>query len=184
MHSTKSARHIGKTKRYARLADGNVGNFQKNCKDDCGMDVGVANYPEEQRNRDVNFLLQCEQFYLHCVSMTDMPYKAPEGNLMKRMAQQECGDNLIIYFEEYFANDAHYGRDISYAEFYNYFCDNMPQKYLPTQSKLNKSVKAYCKAHGIVASPPEMITDKQRGTIRRNNIQYFHFQRMKCEQEG
>lgn len=165
-------------------ADGDGYKERWSIKDDCGMDVGVANYPEEQRNRDVNFLLQCEQFYLHCVSMTDMPYKAPEGNLMKRMAQQECGDNLIIYFEEYFANDAHYGRDISYAELYNYFCDNMPQKYLPTQSKLNKSVKAYCKAHGIVASPPEMITDKQRGTIRRNNIQYFHFQRMKCEQEG
>ena len=151
-------------------------------RDDCGMDIGVANYPVEQRNRDVNFLLQCEQFYLHCISMTDMPFKAPEGNLNKRRAGLVCGDNMMMYFDEYFSNDANFNRDISYAEFYNYFCDNMPQKHLPTQAQVVKSVKAYCKAHDIVAFPPDLITDKKRGTIKRNNIQYFHFIRSNCEQ--
>lgn len=150
-------------------------------KDDCGMDIGVSNYPVEHQNRDVNFLMQCEQFYLHCISITDTPFKAPEGNLALRRAQRSCGDNMMMYFDEYFAEDSHFNRDISYAEFYNYFCDNMPQKHLPTQAQVVKSVKAYCKSKDIVAFPLEKITDKQRGTIKRNNIQYFHFQRIKYD---
>lgn len=151
-------------------------------KDDCGMDVGVATYPEEQRNRDVNFLLQCEQFYLHCISLTDAPFRAPEGNFQKRQAQQVCGDNLQMYLEEYFDDDAHFNCDISYSQLYNHFCDVMPQKFLPSQSKLFRSVKTYCSANGIIASPPEMVTDKVRGRIKRNNILYFHFKRKEHEQ--
>ena len=165
-------------------ADGEGYRERWSVKDDCGMDIGVPGYPEDERNKDVNFLLQCEQFYLHCVSMTDTPFMAPEGNLIQRRALQECGENLTFYFDEFFAEETHYNRDISYAEFYNYFEDNMPQKYLPKQSIVNKSVKAYCKAHQIEPFPQELITDKKRGTIKRNNILYFHFQRMKCGDEG
>lgn len=165
-------------------ADGEGYRERWSVKDDCGMDVGMSGYPEEQRNKDVNFLLQCERFYLDCISMTDTPFMAPEGNIIQRRALQECGENMMIYFDEYFAEDAHYDRDISYAEFYNYFEDHMPQKHLPKQSQVNKSVKAYCKAHHIEPFPQELVTDKKRGTIRRNNIQYFHFRKMSCENNG
>ena len=165
-------------------ADGEGYRERWSVKDDCGMDIGVPNYSVEHRNRDVNFLLQCEQFYLHCVSLTDTPFKAPEGNLKKRVAQQVCGDNMTMYLDEYFNNTDHFNRDISYAEFYNYFNDNMPQKHLPTQAQVVKSVKAYCKAHDIVAFPAKLVTDKKRGTIRRNNIQYFHFIRVQPENEN
>lgn len=165
-------------------ADGNGYKERWSIKDDCGMDVGVADYPEEQRNRDVNFLLQCEQFYLHCVSLTDVPFTAPEGNLRKRRVQQQCGDNLSMYLEEYFASDSHFDRDINYNEFYEYFVDMMPPKYCPSKTFVVKNAKAYCAANDIVAFPPEMITDKVRGTIKRNNNLYFHFRRKKREEIG
>ena len=158
-------------------ADGQEYRERWSIKDDCCMDVGVKNYPEVQRNRDVNFLLQCEQFYLQCVSMTDTAFKGPEGNLRQRRAQQVCGDNLMTYLDEYFGDDAIYNRDISYAEVYNHFQSEMPSKYLPSQIQVTKAIKAYCSAHDIIAIPPEMVTDKTRGTIRRGKNQYFHFKK-------
>lgn len=165
-------------------ADGEGYRERWSIKDDCGMDIGTPTYPQEERNRDVNFLLQCEQFYLHCISLSDTPMMAPVGNLDKRMAQQECGDNLLFHLDEYFADESHFDRDISYAEFYNYFEDRIPSKYLPTQIKVNKSAKAYCKAYHIEPFPKELVTDKQRGTIKRNGVQYFHFRRKTCGIDG
>lgn len=163
-------------------ADGGDYKERWSIKDDCGMDIGKSDYPEEERNKDVNFLLQCEQFYLRCISLTDSPYMAPEGNLVQRRAQQECGENLEFYMNEYFGDENHFNRKISYKEFYNWFVDNMPQKHLPQAYKVNKSAKEYCKAHNIIAIPPEMCTDHKRNEIKRNNIRYYCFKRTLCKE--
>jgi hypothetical protein len=60
----------------------------------------------------------------------------------------------------------------------------MPPKYCPSKTFVVKNAKAYCAANDIVAFPPEMITDKVRGTIKRNNNLYFHFRRKKREEIG
>ena len=39
-------------------------------------------------------------------------------------------------------------------------------------------------AQALFFIPKELITDKKRGTIRRNNVQYFHFRKMSCENNG
>jgi hypothetical protein len=69
--------------------------------DDFGKPLFGVDYTEEEWNADLNFLLECEQFYLKTLPLRDK-IQPPMENIMLRKRKQDMSGNFEQWAEAYF----------------------------------------------------------------------------------
>ena len=77
----------------------------RSIRDDFNKDLYSKLYTEEEWNQDLNFLLQCEKFYL---SVCNEPVKLlpPMANIIKRKYKADMGENFEEWANGYFSQES------------------------------------------------------------------------------
>lgn len=70
-------------------------------RDDFGKSLFASDYTEEEWNADLNFLLQCERFYLRVLPTGDK-LQPPMENILLRKRKQDMSGNFEQWAEAYF----------------------------------------------------------------------------------
>ena len=73
----------------------------RSIRDDFGKSLFGVDYTEQEWNADLNFLLQCEQFYLQMLPTGDK-IQPPMANILKRKQRQDMSSNFEQWAESYF----------------------------------------------------------------------------------
>ena len=132
---------------------------------DFGMRLMDRQYPEEEWNRDFNFMFDCLQFYLSTIE-DNIKIDPPMENIRIRTNKIIMGESFedwaIAYFSEKGGNvNALRVREEVFAD----FCQtNRNNKW--TAKKFIKALRAFCDNNGYVLNPPQLCTDGRR-IIRR-----------------
>ena len=80
--------------------------------DEFGMVLMDDEYPWEDYNRDFNFLLQCEQFYLKVVNDTNGKLTPDLTNVLKRHSSTLYDAKFDAWADSYFADEKHLNCEI------------------------------------------------------------------------
>ncbi len=83
----------------------NVYRETRKVSDDFGYDLYDENYSEQYYNEDINFMINCLQFYLS-VSAQGIVIRPPMENVIKRINISKMGDNFKEWAETIFAPDS------------------------------------------------------------------------------
>ena len=73
----------------------------RSIRDDFGKSLFGVDYTEQEWNADLNFLLQCEQFYLQMLPTGDK-IQPPMENILLRKRKQDMSGNFEQWAEAYF----------------------------------------------------------------------------------
>ncbi len=154
---------------YHEKGKGDLYRETRKISDDIGGDVGERDYTEAQYNADINFLIDCEQFYLKCLQLKYQP-QPPMENVFKRINMAEMGNSGFedwadAYFSDESENtDCLIRRDIAFGDFKN-STDN--RQWSP--QKFSKALNAYVENHAdrIVCLNPKEVLKGNRRIIRR-----------------
>jgi len=76
----------------------------RSIRDDFGKDLYSRLYSEEEWNQDLNFLLQCEKFYLS-VSQEPVKLLPPMANIIKRKWKADMGESFEDWANGYFSEE-------------------------------------------------------------------------------
>lgn len=122
---------------------------ERSIADDCdGLHLGDDDYPDLRRNLDVNFAMQCIQFYLQYSTTHPSPLKAPEGNIKLRRMMANINSEVKELLDEYFADTSHFGVEILKDDMVNWVRYRMGGKI--KIDKFKNDLKSYCKCHNII----------------------------------
>lgn len=135
-------------------------------KDDFGIVLYGDDYPEEDWNRDLNFLLQCEQFYLHTVSELNDKISPDLSNVIKRHNSSQFTSEFDDWANRYFSAPAHLNTEI--------IADDMVRDYgisgkIPQLDKkdLKRQLKAWVTCQdGLEFNPLDKCNDKANRRIK------------------
>ncbi len=149
---------------YHEKGKGELYRETRKISDETG-DIAEDNYSEEAYNADINFLVDCVQFYLKCRQHNWQPIP-PMENIMKRINMAVMGNSgFEDWAEAYFAKDSDnldvcIRRDLAFADFQTNTGNRMwsPQKFM-------EALRAFCENNTeriIALNPRELMKDGKR----------------------
>jgi hypothetical protein len=111
--------------------------------DDFGKNIFGDQYTEEEWNADLNFLMDCTQFYLSTIDVCE-EIQPPMGNVRARTLRSIMTDVFFDWAQVYFSQgsencDNCISRDKALLDFSN---STRQQKW--TMNKFSKAIKAFC----------------------------------------
>lgn len=130
--------------------------------DDFGNDIITHPlYKDEWKNEDINFLLDCLQFYLDC-SEKGAKIDPPLKNVFVRMNEADMGDDFYEWADFYFSEDngkANTFIPINIA-YHNFLLQSEVNEKNWNSKRFNKALKAFCENMGYELNPPEFCNQK------------------------
>jgi len=152
---------------YHEKTDENDYRETRTIRDDFGMDLHDGLYPADDWNADINFMVDCLQFYLATIGRS-VKINPPMKNVQQRTLMAEMGqqffDWALIYFSADSGNiDVMRPKEDAMKDFIN--AGNI--KNWSTQ-KFTKSLKAFCRKHGYTLNP-KAYQNNQGRIIRKLN---------------
>lgn len=145
---------------------------------DFGMTLWDDCYPEEDYNRDINFLMQCVHYYLSIRSQTSERLEAPLAKVMERHNEQLTENDMTKWANVYFNNEpAHLNCEIprdTAMEQYNQWLIQHNKK--PVKSTgFTKQLKAWIATQeGMVYNPEDKCTEPQAQRIKHGTTYYIY----------
>ena len=143
---------------YHEKTDDNDYRETRSIRDDFGIDIHDALYPDDDWNADINFMVDCLQFYLSTVGKT-VKINPPMKNVQQRILMTEMGklsdfhDWAVVYFSQESGNaDKMLIRDDAVKDFVN-SCN--PKRC--TTNAFSKALKAFCRKYGYTLNPKEYL---------------------------
>ena len=137
-------------------------------RDDFGKDLFGQDYTDEEWNQDINFFLQCTQFYLSLASES-IKLLPPMGNIVKRKWKADMGANFEDWANFYFSESSgNINKEIVREDaFLAYKMFAGVNKI--TMQKFTKSLKAFVALCPYVEdlNPLEMCNAKGRRIVRK-----------------
>lgn len=129
---------------YHQKTDSNDYLETRSIHDDFGRDLFTSTYTEEDWNLDINFFLQCEQFYLSLCQESIKPLP-PMGNILMRKFKADMGNNFEDWAYSYFAeNGDNLDRMIIRREAYEAFIDDSKvNKNFYTMNRFTKALHSF-----------------------------------------
>lgn len=129
--------------------------------DDFGCNLMGTEYPEQDWQADIAFLLQCVRFYLS-LPAAERKILPPMERVERRAERAAIGKDFEEWADGYFAPESgNLDREIKQDEVFNHFSHEVP--YRISKTKLTQKLKAYCRyaphIHGL--NPPS-ITGKKK----------------------
>lgn len=130
--------------------------------DDFGYDI-IENplYKDEWKNEDINFLIDCLQFYLDCASK-GAKIDPPMKNVFVRMNEADMGDDFAEWATGYFSEENEKVNDfipINLA-YLNFVSQSQVNDKNWNSKRFNKALKAFCENMGYELNPKEYCNDK------------------------
>lgn len=157
---------------------------------DFGKELHGASYTDDEWNADINFFMQCLQFYLRlCREDMNLKIVPPMYNIMQRMRRQQMGSNFEEWADTYFAPESgNLDRSIPRAEMFNDFRLHTNNTKISAR-KFKQQLQAYClfSSHIECLNPADLLNSGSRIIMRspqRNNGQpeeYFHVRSKKLK---
>ena len=127
---------------------------------DFGYDI-IENplYKDEWKNEDINFLIDCLQFFLD-VSAKGAKIDPPMAKVFERMNEADMGDDFAEWANAYFANEnenLNINVSVPVNTAYNDFITDSGANGKNWNTKrFNKSLKAFCENKGYILNPEEL----------------------------
>lgn len=130
-------------------------------RDDFGCDLMGIEYPEQDWQADIAFMLQCVRLYLS-LPVAERKVMPPMECIERRSERAVIGRDFEEWAEVYFAPESgNLDREVKQDELYNNFCREVTYKI--SKTKLTKKLKTYCEyAHHIHCLNPASVTGKQK----------------------
>ena len=136
--------------------------------DDFGKNLFREKYSEEEWNADINFLVECCQFYLSLIN-TDIKLQPPMANVISRNLRGIMGENFLDWASVYFSADSeNCDREISREDVFTDFKMTTGQsKWTP--NRFMKSMRAFVEyaPHVIAMNPDELCPGGKSRLIRK-----------------
>lgn len=129
---------------YHQRTEGNDYLESRSIRDDFGRDLISSSYKEEDWNADINFFMQCCQFYLSMCQESIKPMP-PMGNILKRKFKADMGTNFEEWANVYFAEEGdNLDTFIVRREAYDAFIDDAKvNKNFYTMNKFTKALRSF-----------------------------------------
>lgn len=129
---------------YHQRTEGNDYLESRSIRDDFGRDLISSSYKEEDWNADINFFMQCCQFYLSMCQESVKPMP-PMGNILKRKFKADMGTNFEEWANVYFAEEGdNLDTFIVRREAYDAFIDEAKvNKNFYTMNKFTKALRSF-----------------------------------------
>ena len=113
-------------------------------------------YKDEWKNEDINFLIDCLQFYLD-VSAKGAKIEPPMAKVFERMNEADMGDDFAewaaVYFSEEGGNlNTEIVISVAYRDFIN---DSETNEKNWNTKRFNKALKAFCENKSYTLNPSE-----------------------------
>ena len=140
-------------------------------RDDFGRNLFTREYPEEDWNADINFFLQCCQFYLS-LCQENIKLLPPMGNILKRKSKADMGANFEEWANFYFAEDGDnldtfVVRRMAYE---NFIDEAKVNAKLYSMNRFTKALKAFAAVCPYVSElNPKEFQNSQHRISRRVN---------------
>lgn len=130
-------------------------------KNDFGKEL-FTQFDESEFNHFYNTIASCLQFYLQC----PVKLNPPMSNVNKRKLQREMGTEFEnwagVYFNPIAGNlDKYFVKEEAYTEFMR----TVPRNFIFTTSRFKTACEAYCKYHGLIFNPEQLINSKADNRI-------------------
>lgn len=143
----------------------------RSIRDDFGKDLFGRDYTEDDWNADINFFMQCCQFYLSLAG-EGIKLLPPMGNILQRKYKADMGSNFEEWAGGYFSEESGHldcmlVRRNVYEDFIN---DAKVNKNYYTMNRFTKSLRAFCILTPYIheMNPASMLNNQGR-IIRRIN---------------
>ena len=140
----------------------------RSIRDDFGHDLISSTYSEAEWNADINFFMQCTQFYLSLCQESVKPMP-PMGNILKRKFKADMGTNFEEWANVYFAEDGdHLDTFVVRREAYEDFIDEAKvNKNFYTMNKFTKALRSFVALCPFVAEYNPKDLQNSQGRISR-----------------
>lgn len=152
---------------YHQQTDENGYRETRRIFDDFNMELGGAKYTNEQWNEDINFLIDCVQFYL-LVSRSFIKIEPPMDKVRDRYSIQVMGNPFKEWAEVYFnPNSPNCNNIILYEEAFQAFqATTNIHSWTPT--KFGKALKEFCSQCSWITelNPIDLCNTKDRRIIK------------------
>jgi len=149
---------------YASPTNGHT--TTRTIRDDFGMVLMGEDYTWEDWNRDLNFCIQCEFFYLKVVNETNDKISPDMTNIMKRHNSTQYSAEFDDWADNYYGMKEHLNCDILVETLVN---DYNQCGYFPKIEKksMKRQLKAWTGCHdGLEFNPLEKCNDKKGRRIK------------------
>ena len=144
---------------YHKMDDDNDYLEDRSIYDDIGFDHMGPDYPEEEWNLDLNFLLQCQQFSM---SLPPNKRKIVVGmeQLNRRALQVSTDQDVSAWAENYFSPDSgNLNRKLAFADVYNSFVSDTGRQ-MPNY-EFTQQLKNHCQIAGLIYNPASQFPNQQ-----------------------
>lgn len=117
----------------------------RSVRDDIGKDLFGYDYSEEEYNKDINFFINCLQFYQECRYLKIPPIQPPVENIIKRILREEIGDPFISWADEFFGDGTGHVDECVVKQFaYDDYCKNISdRKYMKSPQSFKAALINY-----------------------------------------
>jgi hypothetical protein len=135
--------------------------------DDFKKDLFSHQYTEEEWNADINFIIDCTQFYLSTLDLS-VKIQPPMGNVIARNLRAVMTDMFLDWAQVYFHADSEncnkaISRDQAMTDFAN---TTKQQKWMTP--KFSKALKAFCRyTDYVMCLNPEELKNSSGRIIRK-----------------
>lgn len=153
-----------------------------------GLELWTDDYPAEDWNLDVNFAMQCEQYYLFCKSKDYRP-QPPMKEILLRHNEGISQGPMDVWAKNYFINngDEHCNKELTRDVVYRDYCATAKEpifglKKLPSDKQFIKQLKAWISAQeGMEFNPEDKCNEKATRRIRHSEkghkVEYIYVRR-------
>ncbi|MBQ9363399.1 MAG: hypothetical protein IJT97_08295 [Bacteroidaceae bacterium] len=144
---------------YHKMDDSNDYQEDRSIYDDIGFDHMGLDYPDEEWNRDLNFLLQCQQFSM---SLPPNKKKIVVGmeQLNHRALQATTDQDFSDWAEDFLSPDAgNLNRMMAYADVYQSFLNDTGKEMV--RNDFTRQLKNYCRMAGLVYNPANQFPNQK-----------------------
>ncbi len=150
---------------YHQRTDTNDYLETRSIHDDFGRDLFSSTYSEADWNEDINFFLQCAQFYLS-LCQENIKLLPPMGNIMLRKFKADMGTNFEDWAYSYFAEGGdHLDCMIVRREAYESFIDDSKvNKNFYTMNRFTKALRSFAEVCPYVSelNPADLQNSQHR----------------------
>ena len=152
---------------YHEKTDDNDYRETRSIRDDFGIDLHDGLYPADDWNADINFWVDCLQFYLTTVGR-NIKINPPMKNVQQRIMMTEMGQHFHDWAIVYFSPDGENTDKMLVRE--DVLKDFITTANLPkyTTKKFTSSLKAFCRKYGYTLNPKAYRNNQDR-IIRKHN---------------
>ncbi|MEI7676549.1 MAG: hypothetical protein WCJ03_07200 [Bacteroidales bacterium] len=150
---------------YHQQTDSNGYLESRSVYDDFNKNLFSNEYSEDEWNADINFMIDCTQFYLSTLNRT-VKIQPPMKNVIARNLRANMTDVFYNWAEVYFdKEDGYVDQQIQREKALNDFANDTRQMKWTT-NKFSAAIQSFCRYHKYTLNPECFLNSARRNTAK------------------